>query len=299
MTQPPRICDYGDSTYRTDFWEGRGRDYEDAVERRALRKLLPDKGRRLLEVGAGFGRMTSEYGMYGQVVLLDYSLEQLQFARERHGDDGFVYVAADAYKMPFCAGAFDGATMIRVIHHFVDAPAVLAQVSRVMAGGGGFILEYANKRNLKAMLRHVIGRNGWNPYSREAVEFVELNFNFHPASMREQTCRAGFDLRGQIPVSWFRLGILKRAMPIGLLAALDSLVSKTGLAYSPSVFMDLRRVGDTALAAEESDDPLAFLRCPRTGSRLRQDGDALVSENELRWQIHDGVYDFRFPSGLM
>ena len=164
-----------------------------------------------------------------------------------------------------------------------------------MAGGGGFILEYANKRNLKAMLRHVIGRNGWSPYAREAVEFVELNFNFHPASMRAQTHAAGFDLRGQIPVSWFRLGILKRAMPIGLLAALDALVSKTGLAYSPSVFMDLRRVGDTALAAEESDDPLAFLRCPRTGSRLRKNGDALVSENGLRWRINDGVYDFRAP----
>ena len=40
MSERPRICDYGDSSYRQDFWEGQGRDYEDAVERRVLAKLL-------------------------------------------------------------------------------------------------------------------------------------------------------------------------------------------------------------------------------------------------------------------
>ena len=101
MNDGHRICDYGDSSYRQDFWEGRGRGYEDAVERRALARLLPRSGRRLLEIGAGFGRLTSEYRMFSQVVLLDYSLEQLQYARRRYGDDGFMYVAADAYRMPF------------------------------------------------------------------------------------------------------------------------------------------------------------------------------------------------------
>ena len=297
MDKPPRICDYGDSSYRTDFWEGRGRAYEDAVERRALRRLLPQRGNRLLEVGAGFGRLTGEYAMFRQVVLLDYSMEQLQYARGRFGDDGYVYVAADAYRMPFCADAFDGATMIRVIHHFVDPPSVLAQISRALAGGGQFILEYANKRNLKAMLRHALGRNGWNPYAPEAVEFVELNFNFHPATMRQQTAQQGFALQRQVPLSWFRLGILKRSLPTGLLAGLDALMQRSGWAYAPSVFMDLQRQGSAQLAAAETDDPLAFLRCPRAGSSLRRDGESLVSEEGLRWAIRDGVYDFRQPLG--
>ena len=75
MTKPhdirPPICDYEGSNYRTEFWEGKGRDYEDQVERIALRRLLPKHGRRLLELGAGFGRLTSEYNMYDQVVLCD------------------------------------------------------------------------------------------------------------------------------------------------------------------------------------------------------------------------------------
>lgn len=112
-SRPPKICDYEGSTYRTDFWEGRGRDYEDRAERIALRRLLPDGGQRLLEIGAGFGRVTNEYDAYRQVVLLDYSLSQLQYARQHFGDSGrYVYVAADAYHLPFQAGAFDGATMI-------------------------------------------------------------------------------------------------------------------------------------------------------------------------------------------
>src|SRR5690606_41529756 len=63
-----------------------GREYEDRVERLALRRLLPaEGGRRLLEVGAGFGRLTNEYNGYRQVVLLDYSLSQLQYAQEQLG----------------------------------------------------------------------------------------------------------------------------------------------------------------------------------------------------------------------
>jgi hypothetical protein len=81
--QEPRsdICDYEGSNYRTEFWEGKGRDYEDRVERIALRRLLPRTGRRLLEVGAGFGRLTGEYDMFAQVVLLDYSHRALSTSR--------------------------------------------------------------------------------------------------------------------------------------------------------------------------------------------------------------------------
>ena len=60
----PPLCDYEGSGYRTDFWEGHGRDYEDLTERGALRRLLPLRGRRVVHLGAGFGRMTNELGGY-------------------------------------------------------------------------------------------------------------------------------------------------------------------------------------------------------------------------------------------
>ncbi len=295
MTESPRICDYGDSRYRQDFWEGRGRDYEDAVERRVLRQFLPRSGRRLLEVGAGFGRLTTEYRAFRQVVLLDYSLEQLQYARDHFGDDGYLYIAADAYRMPFRAGAFDAATMIRVIHHFEDVPAVLRQIRGALAKDGKFILEFANKRHLKSILRHLFGRNAWNPFTLDPVEFVELNFDFHPDYMRRHVNECGFVIRRTAPVSWLRLGLLKRALPVGLLTALDSALQRSGWAISPSIFLDLQLRDGSAMSAPASDDALDILRCPETDSSLRRDGDQLISESGTRWAMRGGIYDFRHP----
>ncbi len=295
MSDRPRICDYGDSTYRQDFWEGQGRGYEDAVERQVLANLLPRSGRRLLEIGAGFGRITREYRMFRQVVLLDYSLEQLQYARGHYGDDGFLYVAADAYQMPFQSSAFDAATMIRVIHHFENVPAVINQIHAVLADSSAFILEFANKRNLKAILRHILGINKWNPFTLEPVEFVELNFNFHPEYVLEQVTASGFSLRRTVPVSWLRLGLFKRALPTAVLARGDRALQQTGWTISPSIFLDLQLSKPAAAPPGESDDPLDLLRCPVTGSPLTWSDEALLSRNGLRWAIRDGVFDFRKP----
>lgn len=296
MTGGPRICDYGDSTYREDFWEGQGRDYEDVVERRVLAQLLPERGQRLLEIGAGFGRISREYSMYERVVLLDYSLEQLHFAQQQLGDDRFTYVAADAYRMPFCPGTFDGATMIRVIHHFEDVSAVLSQVRACLCNGGQFILEYANKRHLKSMLRYLLGRNVWNPYTLEPIEFVELNFNFHPDYMQAEVTQLGFDIRRVVPVSWLRLGLLKRTLPMSVLSGIDSALQRTGWRLSPSIFLSLQ-LGDAPYhnMAAESQNPLDILRCPRSATALRRDGDAVVSADGIRWAVVDGIYDFRHP----
>ena len=70
-SQTHRYCDYEGSDYRTAFWGGRDREYEDAAERIALGRLLPPSGGRLIEIGAGFGRLADLYAGYREVVLLD------------------------------------------------------------------------------------------------------------------------------------------------------------------------------------------------------------------------------------
>lgn len=294
MTNPtPRICDYEGSTYRTDFWEGQGRDYEDRAERRLLRRLLPAQGRRLLELGAGFGRITDEYRAYEHVVLLDYSFSQLQYAREQFGDEGYTYVAADAYKLPFKPGVFDAATMIRVIHHFENVPAVLAGVRRVLADDALFLLEHANKRNLKAMLRYALRRQDWSPYTWDPLEFVELNFDFHPAYIVDALAAAGFAVQRRIPVSWFRLNLLKRTVPASVLVQLDALLQSTGWLVAPSIFTQNRSVGAHGSALDVPHD--AIFACPETGGALRREGETLVNAQGTRWQIRDGIYDFKAP----
>jgi len=296
MTSHPPVCDYEGSSYQASFWERGGRQYEDCAEAVALKRLLPKSGRLLLELGAGAGRNTLRYAGFERVVLLDYSRTQLQQARERLGEgERYVFVAADIYRLPFVDGLFDAATMIRTLHHMADAPAALRQVRAVLEPGAAFILEYANKRNLKAILRYLLRRQAWSPYGREPVEFAKLNFNFHPRAIRAWLNGLAFRTEKALSVSTFRVGILKRTVPTGILVGMDSLLQWTGgvLPLSPSVFLRARAVGENPPAAA----PGAFFKCPACGSApLEQKKDALACPGcKQKWGIKDGIYDFKEP----
>jgi len=286
------ICDYQGSRYRTDFWEGQGREYEDRAERIALRRLLPPRGRRLIEIGAGYGRLANLYQGYDEVLLLDYATSQLQQARGRLGDDRFRYIAADLYDMPLVDCCLDTVVMVRVMHHVQDPPAALNEIARILAPQGAFILEYANKRNLKAILRYLLHRQEWNPFSLQPVEFVRLNFDFHPAYMETQLREAGLDLEEQLAVSTFRLPALKRLIPARLLAYLDGLLQRpsAGLKLAPSLFLRAR-TGNTGPAAAIE----ALFRCPACGATpLRPSAAAFICDGCGRqWPIQDGIYNFR------
>ena len=301
MTTPP-VCDYEGSDYQTSFWDQGGRQYEDRAEAIALKRLLPTHGELLLELGAGAGRNTPRYAGFERIVLLDYSRTQLQQARARLGaSPRYIYVAADIYKLPFVDGLFDSATMIRTLHHMAEAPRALAQVRRVLEPGAVFILEYANKLNLKAILRYWLGRQSWSPFSLEPVEFEKLNFDFHPAAIQRWLVDLNFEVQKVLTVSHFRLGLLKRTLPAGVLAWLDGLLQPTGALFqlSPSVFLRARLPGSQAPAAARPAAVLAFFRCPECGTHPLQDqGDHLTCTGcGKQWAVRDGIYDFREPNG--
>ena len=298
MTTPP-VCDYEGSDYQTSFWEQGGRQYEDRAEAIALKRLLPSGGKLLLELGAGAGRNTTRYAGYERIVLLDYSRTQLQQARARLGSSPrYIYVAADIYKLPFIDRLFDGATMIRTLHHMAEAPRALAQVRRVLQPGAIFILEYANKLNLKAILRYWLGKQSWSPFNHDPVEFEKLNFDFHPAAIRGWLADLNFTVQKVLTVSHFRLGLLKRTLPAGLLAGLDGLLQPSGAFFqlSPSVFLRARLTG-TLPAAGQPENVLDFFRCPECSVHPLQDqGEALLCPGcGKKWGLHDGIYDFRDP----
>jgi ubiquinone/menaquinone biosynthesis C-methylase UbiE len=290
--QPP-ICDYEGSDYQQTFWEQSDRAYEDQAEANALRRLLPEEGHLMLEVGAGAGRNTPRYQAYQRIVLLDYSFTQLQQAQARLGtSDRFVYVAADVYHLPFVPGLFDSGTMIRTLHHIAEPQLALEQIRQVLQPGATFILEYANKHNLKAILRYILGRQTWNPFNHETVEFTELNFDFHPQSIRSWLLDNGFSVERQLTVSHFRLPALKRLIPLNLLVGLDSIAQLSGdwWQLTPSVFVLAKARGDTPVA-QDGD----FFRCPVCGySPLTESADALTCPNcGRRWRFENGIYDFR------
>jgi SAM-dependent methyltransferase len=291
----PPVCDYEGSDYNARFWESGERAYEDQVERVALRRLMPPKGDTLIEVGAGFGRLADEYRGYGRVVLFDYSRTLLREAQERLGDDArFIYVAGNWYRMPFVQGLFETIVQVRTLHHAADASAVFEQLARIACPQAAYVLEFASKKNLKAILRYATGRQEWSPFAPEPVEFVELNFDFHPRWIREQLQIAGFQPGQMLTVSHFRIPLLKKIVPTAALVALDGVAQHTGnwWQFTPSVFVLNRN-----LAAHEAAGEALFFACPECATPVGdpQDQALVCSGCGRRWPVVDGLYDFKEP----
>ncbi len=288
----PPVCSYEGSDYQQSFWDHADRQYEDAVEAIALKRLLRHPGKLLLELGAGAGRNTLRYAGFERVVLLDYSRTQLLQARQRLGTDPHhIFVAADIYKLPFVSGLFDGATMIRTLHHMAQPELTLQEVRRVLSENAQFILEFANKRNLKSVLRYLAGKQDWNPFAPEQVEFAALNFDFHPKTIRTLLHEASFEIVRQLSVSHFRVGWLKRHVPLKLLVGLDSALQWTGAfaQYAPSVFSLLRAAGPSPQVLGE-----AFFACPICGHALPECASSQVCPGcGHHWTYQDGIYEFR------
>jgi ubiquinone/menaquinone biosynthesis C-methylase UbiE len=293
----PPVCDYEDSDYQIRFWEEGGREYEDRCEAIALKHLLPKNGGLMLELGAGAGRNTPRYPGFECIVLLDYSRTQLKQAQEYLGQsERYVYVAADIYRLPFVDGLFDAATMIRTLHHMANAPAALRQVRNVLRPGAAFVLEYANKRNLKAILRYTLRQQIWSPFTREPIEFAPLNFDFHPKAIKNWLESVGFHIEIILPVSHFRIGLLKRTIPASILAGLDSVLQWSGALgqFSPSVFLRARVTGQ-GTPTRDHRDILSYFKCPECGhSPLASAVQQITCPAcKRRWSIAEGIYDFR------
>ena len=294
MAQPPRVIDYEGSRYSTEFWNP-AREYEDRAERIAMRAMLPPSGQRLIEIGAGAGRLADLYTGYGEVVLMDYARSTVIEARERWGSDPrFKFVAADLYSLPFVDRAFDALLMIRVIHHIVDVPRALAGIAAALRSNGVFLLEFANKRNLKSMARYALRRQRWSPYDRSPIEFVELNFDFHPTWMKAQLRAAGFTIQNIRAVSMFRLGLLKRWLGAKRLAAIDGMLQRplAPLAIAPSMFALCQLPSPSQGEGAEGE---SLFRCPLCHQPLpaQPANDELRCANGHRWSTRDGIYDFR------
>ncbi len=292
----PPVCDYEGSDYRARFWQGQGRDYEDRVERIALRRLMPPRGKTLIEIGAGFGRLADEYRGYERVVLFDYSRSLLREAQAHLGDDPrFLYVAGNWYQMPFVAGLFETIVQVRTLHHAADVPALFRQLARISRPGGQYILEFANKQNLKAILRYWLRRQSWSPFALEPVEFVKLNFDFHPRWIRQQLRLARFAPGRTLTVSHFRFAPLKQIVPTPWLTAVDSAVQWTGNWWqlTPSVFVRSAHPaqGPTAVAP-------AFFACPACLTPLPTEpvNGRFCCPNPAcnsKWAVENGLYDFK------
>jgi len=262
------------------------------AERIALRELLPAEGERLVEIGAGFGRLADMYAGFRQVILLDPARSMLREAQERLGDaPRFIYVRGHVYNLPLADDSCDAVVMVRVMHHLQDVPQALAEIVRILAGGGSFVGEYANKRHLKAIARYLLRRQSWSPFTPQPYQFAPLHFDFHPRWMAARLREAGLTCERELAVSTFRLPLLKRLVPSRALATLDGVLQGIGgrCPLSPSVFLRARPMRKPSRPLPENP-----FRCPACYSvELIREDEALSCRGcGRRWPVEGGIHDF-------
>lgn len=97
---------------------------------------------RLVDVGCGTGRFAvlAAERLGARVWGVDRSAEMLHEAKRRPGGRGVGWRRADAEKLPFRDGWFDGAHSHLVLHLVDDLPAAVAELARVVSPGGRLVV---------------------------------------------------------------------------------------------------------------------------------------------------------------
>ncbi len=217
---PDDLAEYTDLSYRDQFWAVR--EYEDQCDRVAIRALLPPSGGAILDLGAGFGRLADEYLAYHRVVLFDASETLLAAAREKlAGDERIEFVQGDAHRLPFEDGSFDAATCIRVLVHVRDPRPVLTELARVVRPEGTVVIEFANRRHLLAVVRHLARRQDWSPFDPAPHEYKPLHFAHQPKTIRRVATGAGFRVSAERTVSLFRTPAISRRVAVPTLIRIE------------------------------------------------------------------------------
>ena len=115
-------------------------------EKGKLFSLLGDlKGKKVLDVGCGTGRILGELKLFGaKITACDISSEMLAIAKRKYPE--IEAVEADIEEMPFEDDTFDVVVATFVIVHLGDLELAFREVYRVLKEGGIFVLTNINQR---------------------------------------------------------------------------------------------------------------------------------------------------------
>ena len=98
-------------------------------------EIVPEPGRRTLEVGCGEGRVARDLGHRGhRMVAVDASPTLVGHAADADPDGR--YLVADAAALPFRDGSFDAVVAYNSLMDVDDMPAAVAEAARVLDTGG-------------------------------------------------------------------------------------------------------------------------------------------------------------------
>jgi len=249
---------YYDSYDYSSYWGGR--EYEHESEVIALRSFLSriSQVERSLEIGGGFGRLVPYYAFrVKRALLTDPSAKLLGEAKK-----GLSNLKNVEYQQSTLENLyektrpkkFDLVLMIRVMHHLTNPGKSFAEIEKVTADGGYFILEFANKIHFKNVISELLKGN-FRFWSNEETIDVRSEkskkqktiafLNYHPNVIRRELKNNGFEIIQVLSVSNIRSPFLKKHLPKNILLELEGIIQKllSYIYFGPSIFVLAKKRG--------------------------------------------------------
>ncbi len=229
------------------YWDGR--DYEQAAEEIAIRRLLKGKKfKHAVDVGGGYGRLSVVLRDFAdKVTLAEPSQQQIDISKDYlKGKPKVEAKLAQAEKLPFKDEELDLAMIVRVIHHLPNPVPAFEEINRVLKKDGYFLIEFANYSNFKNRIKHAakIQKMPVDPVDirtkKSDIPFV----NHNPKTVKKQLAQCGFKLEDVLSVSNFRSATLKKYVPKSALVRMEKAIQKplAKTYFGPSTVYLLRKV---------------------------------------------------------
>lgn len=241
------VSDYNGYDYKKIFWEDADRAYEDMADHIAIRRLLPSKMGKFVDIAGGYGRLAKEYlDRAKEPTIFDYSQTELDQAKAEFGDK-VKTKQGDIYALPFDDDTFDALMMVRATHHFNDMPAVAKELRRILKPDGVAVIEVANKRTLPKMFRYWFKKSDVNPFDRQPSHLKSIDkdgfYNYHPKYIEQIFTDAGFEIERVLSVSNFRSARLKKIFGTKTLVKLEKGAQSVlaPIRFAPSIYYRLRK----------------------------------------------------------
>jgi len=233
------------------YWEGR--EYEHFSEVHALRSLLSNipKVDSVIEIGAGFGRLTPIYGFRAKrVILTDPSAKLLKMARKTNPDKKIKLIQSKIENLDdkVRAKSADLVICVRVLHHVEDLDKAITGIERLMKKRSYLILEFPNKRHAKASVSEALKGNITYSHdifpkdirSERSKKANTLPFiNYHPDVVFETLEKHDINIIEKRSVSNIRNSFIKKHIPLEALLFLEKIVQKplSPICFGPSIFV--------------------------------------------------------------
>lgn len=239
-----------DSYNYPSYWQGR--EYEHRSEIISIKAYLSKikEIRKIVEIGAGFARLTPSYIYRAKgVILVDPSSKLLSLAKKRFPDKKVVTIKTVIEKLPdkLKSNSADVVILVRVLHHIEDLDIAFTVVKRILKKNGYFILEFANKRHGKAAVSEFFKGNLTflhdiipKDVSKRKPRKDSLPFrNYHPDAIQNKLKEIGFNILEVRSVSNIRSPFIKKILPIDTLMFIEKFlqVPLAKVIFGPSIFI--------------------------------------------------------------